>query len=552
MKKRFTPNILWFPIVSFIAFGQVYMLSEGSQTDGWVITAEVILLILAFIGALPLIIRLLIPRLLLHSHFTAYASSLLGLAIGFTTLEILFEYIQLTFYHQGSSPYNYFGKDSILWLEILSSVITYYISITSTAILVLFAQWKQSGQHIRDWEEQSIRKEVERTKTQIDANALFETLDRVTAIVRQVPVEATRLLMELSRSLRHQLYENRSKREVSPDTVPVQTFNFSSRSLGFLTEKRFRAMRHLLLIFVVVLINGCNFDYTLPSLLLVIGLTAVFLALIYFNVYVLIPRLLLKNRGYAYLITLVGTITLLIGGILLSLQGGTMLIITNVVKISLFLMGITVFILIQHWIRNERYIASLQAATLRSELEQLQNQVNPHFLFNMLNNILVQIRENPAEAESTLHKLSDMLKYQFQETKQTIRLTDDIRFLSDYLNLEKLRRDNFEFSIASDNQVEETVLPPLLFIPFVENAVKHNNDNQHISYVHLRFHKDEDSGLHFTCINSKPSRLKSRDEVGGLGLANVCRRLDLIYGEKYKLGMKEDESIFSVELIIYN
>ncbi len=550
MRKLFTKNIVWIPVVSFIAFGQVYRLSEGSQTDGWVIAAEVALLTLAFIGALALIIQRLIPRLLFRSRFTAYAFALLGLAFGFAAIEMLFEYIQLTFYHKGSSPYNYFGEEGIWWLEILSSVITYYISIASTAILVLFARWKQSGQHIRDWEEQRIQKEVERTKTQIDANALFDTLDRVTAIVCQAPAEASHLLRELSRSLRQQLYENRSKQEASPDSAPAQTFNFSSPSLGFLTEQRYRTIRHLLLILVVVLINACNFDNTLPSLLLIIVLCVVFLVLIYFNIYVLIPRLLLKHRGYAYLFTLVVTTTLFIGGILLATQAGAMMIITNVVKISLFLMGITVFILIQHWIRNERRIASLQAATLRSELEQLQNQVNPHFLFNMLNNILVQIKENPVEAESTLHKLTDMLKYQFRETKQAIRLGDDIHFLSDYLNLEKLRRDNFEFSITTDNHVEETILPPLLFIPFVENAVKHNNDNQHISYVHLRFYKDEDSNLHFICTNSKPSRLINKDEVGGLGLANVSRRLDLLYGEKYSLEIKEDDSTFNVELII--
>ncbi|GHU62578.1 hypothetical protein FACS1894123_03770 [Bacteroidia bacterium] len=104
----------------------------------------------------------------------------------------------------------------------------------------------------------------------------------------------------------------------------------------------------------------------------------------------------------------------------------------------------------------------------------------------------------------------------------------------DCLNLEKLRRDNFEFSITADDSVEEILLPPLLFIPFVENAVKHNNDNRNLSFVRLRFARENDN-LCFGCVNSKPLRPMRKDEVGGLGLPNVRRRFDLLYGNRYRL-----------------
>jgi LytS/YehU family sensor histidine kinase len=224
--------------------------------------------------------------------------------------------------------------------------------------------------------------------------------------------------------------------------------------------------------------------------------------------------------------------------------------VSNIIKISFPMISISVMLLFQYWVRNERHIAELETATLLSELEQLQNQVNPHFLFNMLNNIIVLTKKNPDEAVNVLRKLGDMLKYQFRgSTGQVIRLGDDIRFLADYLNLEKLRRDNFEFGITADDSLEEVSLPPLLFIPFVENAVKHNNDNRNLSFVRLRFSLDNDT-LYFECINSKPRRSMRKDEVGGLGLPNVRRRLDLLYGNRHHLEITENETSYSVQLNI--
>jgi LytS/YehU family sensor histidine kinase len=214
------------------------------------------------------------------------------------------------------------------------------------------------------------------------------------------------------------------------------------------------------------------------------------------------------------------------------------------------MISVSVVLLFRRWVRNERHIAELEAVTLRSELEQLQTQVNPHFLFNMLNSIIVLTKKNPAEAAGVIRKLSDMLKYQFRGfTKQVIRLGDDIRFLTDYLNLEKLRRDRFEFTVTADSGVEELSLPPLLFIPFVENAVKHNNDSRNLSFVRLRFGLEKDT-LCFECVNSRPLRPMRRDEAGGLGLPNVRRRLDLLYGDRRRLEITENDTSYSVQLTI--
>jgi LytS/YehU family sensor histidine kinase len=187
---------------------------------------------------------------------------------------------------------------------------------------------------------------------------------------------------------------------------------------------------------------------------------------------------------------------------------------------------------------------------MRAELEQLQNQINPHFLFNMLNNILVLISVNTEEAVVILRKMSDMLKYQFRAgTKREVCLRDDIRFLSDFLNLENIRRDRFEFAVAVENNADGTSVPPLLFIPFVENAVKHSADTAAMSYVRLHF-SAEGGTLLFTCLNSKPLKPRKKSTFSGIGLANIKRRLELLYGENYSLHISEDETSYRVQLKI--
>ncbi|KAA3932477.1 histidine kinase, partial [Bacteroides ovatus] len=184
------------------------------------------------------------------------------------------------------------------------------------------------------------------------------------------------------------------------------------------------------------------------------------------------------------------------------------------------------------------------------ELTFLKNQINPHFLFNMLNNANVLIKRNPEEASKVLFKLEDLLRYQINDSsRERVSLASDIRFLNDYLNLEKIRRDNFQFTLRQEGEVDSIWIQPLLFIPFVENAVKHSFDSEHSSYVHV-FFKVEAHRLEFRCENSKPAVAVQQGKVGGIGLANIQRRLGLLYPEHYKLEQKEDENLYSVILSI--
>ena len=197
-----------------------------------------------------------------------------------------------------------------------------------------------------------------------------------------------------------------------------------------------------------------------------------------------------------------------------------------------------------------KQVVEMETVNKDIEFQALQAQINPHFLFNMLNNANVLIKRNPEEASKVLFKLEDLLRYQINDSsRERVSLASDIRFLNDYLNLEKIRRDNFQFTLRQEGEVDSIWIQPLLFIPFVENAVKHSFDSEYSSYVHV-FFKVDAHRLDFRCENSNPAVAVQQGKVGGIGLANIQRRLGLLYPEHYKLEQREDENLYSVILSI--
>ncbi|WP_294607845.1 histidine kinase [uncultured Bacteroides sp.] len=343
-----------------------------------------------------------------------------------------------------------------------------------------------------------------------------------------------------------------------------------NRFTNFLLAPQYRVARHLFLQFVVFLItvnilwNVPIRPLSLPQRLLgwaiyFISIDAVF----YINLYWLFPRFLLKGRlmMYAFGVLLVSLVVIVAVAVfqIFTVEVTTTAVhselipilinaISGVLAMGFTIAGMSAILLLRHWILYNQRVDELQSATLRSELRFLKNQINPHFLFNMLNNANVLIRKNPAEASQVLFKLEDLLHYQMNDNfREHVPLRSDIRFLNDYLNLEKIRRDHFDYSITEEGEIDAIQLPALLFIPFVENAVKHNFDSEHPSYVHLFFQIDNDR-LEFRCENSKPAIAIAKSRVGGIGLTNIRRRLELLYPGRYLLEVAETENQYTVTL----
>jgi sensor histidine kinase YesM len=334
--------------------------------------------------------------------------------------------------------------------------------------------------------------------------------------------------------------------------LPEQFIN-ENWVLRFLVSPKYRLYRHLLLILPISLVlysSGSELGEPTLNLLL-------FFLLFYTNMNLLVPKLLFKNKYVLYSLSVLATIILSTS----IYMGGYYLLVGDFnldgVNIPLFCTLIFVLIaasssikLFQKWIVDKQLIFELEKSKTSSELEQLKNQINPHFLFNMLNNANVLTKKDPEKASQVLVKLSDLLRYQlYDSARDKVLLTSDIRFLEDFLNLEKVRRDNFDFVISKEGDLSGIQVPPLLFISFVENAVKHNNDSAKASYVNL-FFVVINNELYFKCINSKPIIKAVSNTSGGLGLANVKRRLELLFPSSHILKIEDTRESYCVTLTI--
>ncbi len=327
-----------------------------------------------------------------------------------------------------------------------------------------------------------------------------------------------------------------------------QHFTSENVFFRFLISPERRIFRHLLLIVFIgaVLYNSTSVIAT-P-----IAIFVYFILLFYVNMYVLVPKLLFKNRNIEYCLSVVGIlVAVAICGFFFNPFDKE-----HRLNIPLFSFFTTLLLaasssvkLFQKGMMDKQLIYELEQSKTYAELEQLKNQINPHFLFNMLNNANVLTKKDPEKASQVLMKLSDLLRYQLYDSgRDKVFLTSDIRFLEDFLNLEKVRRDSFDFLISKEGDLSGVQIPPLLFISFVENAVKHNNDATKSSYVNLYFDVRNDELL-FKCINSK-TILKSVHNTGGLGLTNVKRRLELLFPTTHSLDIEDYSEQYCVTLSI--
>lgn len=344
------------------------------------------------------------------------------------------------------------------------------------------------------------------------------------------------------------------------ETLHTQTMD-TDLVLQLITSKKYRIYRHIILmIFSITVLYYSPPEYTEPTEThsrIVFFFQILLLA--YSNMYFFVPKFLFKKKylNYGACVLVAMIISSMIYWVayeffepyLLPSKEDSINLFTFSFIILVLILASAAVKLFQQWIFDAQLIYDLKQAKTSAELEQLKNQINPHFLFNMLNNANVLTKKDPDKASEVLVKLSDLLRYQlYDSSREKVLLTSDIHFLEDFLNLEKVRRDSFHFMISKEGNLSGVQIPPLLFITFVENAVKHNNDASGQSYVHL-FFAVVDNELYFKCVNSKPAK-KAVSKEGGLGLANIKRRLELLFPSSYMLKIDDEEETYTVTLII--
>jgi LytS/YehU family sensor histidine kinase len=205
------------------------------------------------------------------------------------------------------------------------------------------------------------------------------------------------------------------------------------------------------------------------------------------------------------------------------------------------------------WFKTKQKQKELEKQNVASELALLRSQINPHFLFNTLNNINSFVEREPDKASYGIVKLSEIMRYMFyQANTDKIPLDYEINYIKSYIDLQKLRvKDSNFVSFAVHGSTSSVTIPPMLLMPFVENAFKHGK-KQDVSpgiIINLRI---EDRSLEFDVSNYIMPKYEGAETEGGFGMKNILRRLELIYNDKYKLDIKNDNEMFVVLLKITN
>lgn len=203
------------------------------------------------------------------------------------------------------------------------------------------------------------------------------------------------------------------------------------------------------------------------------------------------------------------------------------------------------------WFANEQLRRSINEHQLRSELEVLKSQINPHFLFNALNNLFsMALQSGDDKTAEGINKLSEMMRYVFDKTdSDKVALQEEIQYISDYIYLQQLRFNeqvNVQFEYPTTNL--NFSIAPMLLIPFVENSFKYGVSSQSKTTISITALVTDESFV-FEIENQK-AEVRETVPSSGVGLENVKRRLNLVYPKSHDLNISEDDRNFKVRLVI--
>ena len=203
-------------------------------------------------------------------------------------------------------------------------------------------------------------------------------------------------------------------------------------------------------------------------------------------------------------------------------------------------------------ISSEGRIQLLERENLKAELSSLKNQLNPHFLFNTFNNLYVLSKTNPKIASEMILGFSDLMRYQLNESdKDKVRIENEINYIKNFLDLEKLRKDNLRISFEyNPYNLNGLFIEPLLFVTLIENAVKHGSQKMEQAYINVKIELIEQT-LCFEIENSKPElQVIDQQFNSGKGLENLKKRLSLSYPLKHQLYLNNEKNRFKAKLLI--
>lgn len=286
-----------------------------------------------------------------------------------------------------------------------------------------------------------------------------------------------------------------------------------------------------------------------------------FIGLFYFNALVLTPRFLYRRRYLLYTLILLG-LWILKGCLFYPLLklvhpemvseykvGLSTYMIGNFFVLLFFVALSTSYQTIKDKLTSERLVQEKQEENLKTELSFLRSQISPHFMFNVLNNIVALVRMKSDKLEPTIFKLSSLMRYMlYQSDDQRISLEKEAEYLQSYIDLQQMRvGEKVRLHVSMKIGQEPFTIEPMLLIPFIENAFKHGTG--YMEHPQIDIHLSVTDGLlYFTVRNRFNVEQETKDATSGIGLTNVKRRLNLLYGNEYDLWITKKGDWFLVSL----
>lgn len=227
----------------------------------------------------------------------------------------------------------------------------------------------------------------------------------------------------------------------------------------------------------------------------------------------------------------------------------TTFIVTTIFSSGFFIISGCLIKFALDWFGNIRIQRSLETEKKDMELQFLKSQLNPHFLFNSLNNIYSLAYQKSDKTADAILKLSEIMRYMIYESNDSwVTLSKEIEYVQSYIELQKLRfKDGAAVVMTLNGEIDDQRILPLVLISFVENAFKHGVANDPSDPIRINIIANQKI-LHFSITNKKNNA--NKDHVGGVGLNNVERRLQLLYPERYKLNIVNSATHYTSELML--
>ncbi len=287
-----------------------------------------------------------------------------------------------------------------------------------------------------------------------------------------------------------------------------------------------------------------------------LGINIYNIAVFYLIGFILIPKYFNKKSIWKF----IGLVLLLYAGFLITDYSFNLLLRSDMKKPPILAFGFSfVFVvllsiaysLISDRIKLERKLQENENANLKTELQFLRSQISPHFMFNVLNNMVSMARKKSDQLENSLIQLSGLMRYMLYEVKNDkVPLNKEIEFLNIYIDLQQQRmKEGVISNFYLEDDPHQFFIEPMLLIPFVENAFKHSQSvvkpNIEINLILTKGKLSLKVKNNYDAVNCR-----TKDNISGIGFVNVKRRLQILYGSKSNLEITKTESEFQVQLHI--